>query len=59
MLVGHAVSNYEGSSASNYEGRSTSNYEERSAFAESTDTSQLVESMTGQCICISLRLSKT
>ena len=43
MLVGHAVSNYEG----------------RSAFAESTDTSQLMESMTGQCRCISLRLSKT
>ena len=43
MLVGHAVSNYEG----------------RSALVESTDTSQLVESMTGQCICISLRLSKT
>ena len=42
MLVGHAVSNYDG----------------RSAFAESTDTSQLVESMTGQSICISLRLSK-
>ena len=30
MLVGHTVSNYEG----------------RSAFVESTDTSQLVESMT-------------
>ena len=43
MLVGHAVSNFEG----------------RSAFADSTDTSQLVESMTGQCICISLRFSKT
>ena len=43
MLVGHAVSNFEG----------------RSAFIKSTDTSQLVESMTGQCICISLRLSKT
>ena len=43
MLVGHTVSNYEG----------------RSAFVESTDTSQLVESMTGQCICINLRLSKT
>ena len=43
MLAGHAVSNYE----------------RRSAFAESTDTSQLVESMTGQCIYISLRLSKT
>ena len=43
MLVSHAVSNYEGSSP----------------FAESTDTSQLVESMTQQCICISLRLSKT
>ena len=39
MLVGHAVSNYEG----------------RSAFTESTDTSQLVESMTGQCICMGLR----
>ena len=43
MLVGHTVSNYEG----------------RSAFVESTDTSQLVESMIGQCISISLRLSKT
>ena len=43
MLAGYAVSNYEG----------------RSAFTESTDTSQLMESMTGQCICISLRLSKT
>ena len=43
MLVGHTVSNYEG----------------RSAFVESTDTSQLVESMTGQCISIRLRLSKT
>ena len=43
MLVDHTVSNYVG----------------RSAFVESTDTSQLVESMTGQCICISLRLSKT
>ena len=43
MLVGHAVSNYQG----------------RSAFTESTDTSQLVESMTGQWICISFRLSKT
>ena len=42
MLVGHAVSNYAG----------------RSAFTESTETSQFVESMTGQCICISLRLSK-
>ena len=42
MLVGHAVSNYDG----------------RSAFAESSDTPQLVESMTGQCLCISLRLSK-
>ena len=40
MLEGHEFSNYEGSSA----------------FAESTDTSQLVESMTGQCICIRLRL---
>ena len=40
MLVGHAVSNYEG----------------RSAFAESSDTSQLMESMTGQWICISLSL---
>ena len=40
MLLGHAVSNYEG----------------RSAFPESTDTSQLVESMTGECICICLRL---
>ena len=39
MLVGHTVSNYKG----------------RSAFAESTDTSQLVESMTGQCISIILR----
>ena len=37
MLVGHAVSNYEG----------------RSAFTESTDRSQLVKSMTGQFICIS------
>ena len=43
MLLGHAVSNYKG----------------RSAFAESTDTSQLVESMTGQCISIILRSSKT
>ena len=43
MLVGHAVSHYEG----------------KSAFAESTDTSQLVEIMTGQCICIRLRFSKT
>ena len=43
MLVGHTVSNYVG----------------RSAFVESTDTCQLVESMTGQWICISLRLSKT
>ena len=43
MLVGHAVSNHKG----------------RSAFAESNDRSQLVESMTGQCICINLRLSKT
>ena len=41
MLLGHAVSNYEG----------------RSAFAESTDTSQLVQSMTGQCICISASAS--
>ena len=40
MLVCHAVSNYKG----------------RSAFAESTDTSQLVESMTGQRISINLRL---
>ena len=43
MLVGYGVSNYEG----------------RSAFTESTDRSQVVQSMTGQCICISLRLSKT
>ena len=43
MLVGNAVSNYKG----------------RSAFAESTDTSQLLESMTGQFIGISFRLSKT
>ena len=43
MLVCYGVSNYEG----------------RSAFAESTYRSQLVESMTGQCICMSLRLSKT
>ena len=40
MLVGHEVSNYEGSSA----------------FAESTEPSQLVERMQGQCICICLRL---
>ena len=37
MFVGHGVGNYEG----------------RSAIAESTDTSQLVERMTGECICIS------
>ena len=43
MLAGYAVSNYQG----------------RSTFAESTDTSQLVESMTGRWICISLKLSKT
>ena len=40
-------------------GPAVSNYEATSGFAESTDTSQLVESMTGQCICISLRFSKT
>ena len=34
-----------------------SNYDRRSAFAESTDRSQLVESMTGQCICISTSAS--
>ena len=41
MLLGHAISNYE----------------RKSIFAESTDTSQLVESMTGQCICISASAS--
>ena len=43
MVVGYPVSNYDG----------------RSAFTESTDTSQLMESITGKCICISIRLSKT
>ena len=38
-------------------GDAVSNYEERSAFAQSTDRSQLVESMTGQCICISASAS--
>ena len=39
-------------------GQAVRNYELRSAFHKSTDTSQLMESMTGECICISLRLSK-